>query len=639
MQPVSVRSLTLPFVWRARRVSRFTVLAVAAVASTLILIAVGGLVRATGSGLGCPDWPGCTTAWGVHAFIESSHRATAGLVLLLILTMALVAMAERRRDRVTVWASIAAAALVLAQAGLGALVVLLELPARLVTLHLGLALAILALVTLVAARELRREAASRTSARSRADDADVARPAAARAAVALSIVAAALVLIQMLLGSWVTGRGAGLAFADFPLMDGRLVPPLEAEREILHFAHRALAVVVAAAVLAAAVVTRRGTRDAVPRQLAAAAVALIAVQVLVGGANVWSRLAPLFVVAHLVLGALLWSVLVALVATIVGVRPARVVRGAPAATQDDGTATRSEPRYRAAARIVGAYVRLTKPRIIQLLLVTTVPAMVLAAEGMPSPWLLLATLIGGTLAAGSANAINCYVDRGIDELMRRTRGRPLPRREIAPAAALRFGIGLGAVSVAWLWVAVNPISAALGLAAILFYVLVYTLLLKRRTPHNIVLGGAAGCVPVLVGWAAVTGRVELPALVLFAIVFYWTPPHFWALALRYRSDYEAASVPMLPVVSGAAETSRQILLYSILLVAVSLLLLPVGRMGAIYLAACLVLGGAFLLHALALRREPARGALAIRLFRYSITYLALLFGAIALDSLVRVPLP
>ncbi len=281
---------------------------------------------------------------------------------------------------------------------------------------------------------------------------------------------------------------------------------------------------------------------------------------------------------------------------------------------------------------------LTKPRIIELLLVTTIPTMVLAAGGVPSAWLMAAVVLGGTLAAGGANAINMYVDRDIDDIMRRTRHRPLPRHAVPPGRALAFGIGLSIAAFAFLALTVNLLSAVLALSATAFYVFVYTMWLKRTTPQNIVIGGAAGCVPVLVAWAAVTGEVGLPALVLFAIVFYWTPPHFWALALRYRGDYAAANVPMLPVVRGEAETARQILLYTVALFAVSLLLLPAAGMGWLYLVAAVVLGGVFLLYAVRLRADAANGRAAIRLFRFSISYLTLLFAAVAADALFRLPL-
>src|SRR5690606_25892819 len=253
-------------------------------------------------------------------------------------------------------------------------------------------------------------------------------------------------------------------------------------------------------------------------------------------------------------------------------------------------------------------------------------------------WLMTAVVLGGTLAAGGANAINMYVDRDIDDVMRRTRHRPLPRHAVTPSRALAFGIGLSVVAFAFLALTVNLLSAVLALSATAFYVFVYTMWLKRTTPQNIVIGGAAGCVPVLVAWAAVTGEVGLPALVLFAIVFYWTPPHFWALALRYRGDYAAARVPMLPVVRGAVETARQIVLYTIALIAASLLLLPAAGMGWIYLVAAVVLGGFFLLQALRLRADAANGRAAISVFRYSISYLTLLFAAVAADAILRFPL-
>jgi protoheme IX farnesyltransferase len=261
--------------------------------------------------------------------------------------------------------------------------------------------------------------------------------------------------------------------------------------------------------------------------------------------------------------------------------------------------------------------------------------MVLAQGGIPPLPLIGAVLVGGTLAAGGANAINQYLDRDIDERMRRTRNRPLPRHAVAPSEALAFGLLLSVVSFGWLAVTVNLLSALLAASAIVFYAVVYTAVLKRSTPQNIVIGGAAGCVPVLVAWAAVTNTVGLPALVLFAVIFVWTPPHFWALALRYRSDYEAAGVPMLPVVSGEVETARQILLYSLVLVAVSLVLLPAAGMGLVYLVAATGLGAGFVMWALRVRRSPAAGPSAIGLFRYSTLYLTLLFAAVAADTLVR----
>ena len=281
-----------------------------------------------------------------------------------------------------------------------------------------------------------------------------------------------------------------------------------------------------------------------------------------------------------------------------------------------------------------AYVALTKPRIIELLLVTTVPTMVVAARGLPSGWLVLATLAGGTLAAGGANAINMYVDRDIDKIMKRTRNRPLVTGEIEPANALMFALVLEAAAFALLWTTVRPISAVLALSATLFYVFVYTLWLKRTSTNNIVIGGAAGAVPVLVGWSAVTGGLGIAPFVLFALIFVWTPPHFWALAIRYKDDYAAAEVPMLPAVASMDDTCRQIELYTVVVLAVSLLLAPAAHLGALYLASAGVLGGVFRLRAVQLRREPTAKR-AMLLFSWSITYLTVLFSAMALDQLLR----
>ncbi len=280
------------------------------------------------------------------------------------------------------------------------------------------------------------------------------------------------------------------------------------------------------------------------------------------------------------------------------------------------------------------YVALTKPRIIELLLVTTVPTMVVAARGLPPGWLVLATLIGGTLAAGGANAINMYADRDIDQLMHRTRNRPLVTGVVSPGRALAFAVALEVAAFVELWLLVNPLSAALAVAATLFYVFVYTLWLKRTSTQNIVIGGAAGAVPVLVGWAAVTGRLGWAPIVLFAVIFVWTPPHFWALAVRYRDDYSAAGIPMLPSVAPFEHTARQILAYTVALWATSLVLVPVAHMGTIYLAAATVLGAVFVAYALALRREASSRA-AMALFGYSITYVTLLFAAMAVDQLVH----
>src|SRR5436309_982931 len=282
-----------------------------------------------------------------------------------------------------------------------------------------------------------------------------------------------------------------------------------------------------------------------------------------------------------------------------------------------------------------AYVRLTKPRIVLLLVITTIPAMILADGGLPSPWLILATVLGGSVVAGAANALNMYFDRDIDELMLRTRDRPVPAGQIEPEKAALFGLALALGGFLFLEWTVNLLAAALTLAAFCFYVLVYTVVLKRTTSLNIVIGGAAGAMPPVIGWAAVNNELAVPALIMFAIVTLWTPPHFWALSLNYSRDYERAGVPMLPVVAGPEQTKRQIFGYSLALLVVSLLLPFWSAAGISYFVGAAALGGGFVYFAWRLLRSSSPRA-ASDLFRYSIAYLALLFCAIAVDVLVKV---
>lgn len=285
------------------------------------------------------------------------------------------------------------------------------------------------------------------------------------------------------------------------------------------------------------------------------------------------------------------------------------------------------------ARRVAGFVALTKPRIIELLLVTTLPTMVVAARGLPHITLMLATLVGGTLAAGGANAINMVVDRDIDSVMRRTRNRPLVTGVVTPGQALVFALSLEVAAFFELWEAVNLLSALLAVSATLFYVFVYTLWLKRTSRQNIVIGGAAGAVPVLVGWAAVRDTVGWAPVVLFLLMFLWTPPHFWALAIRYREDYRSVDVPMMPVVASFKKTSAQILVYTALVAAVSLVFAWTAGMGPLYWVAAVVLGGVFLAYSWRLWREPDE-ARAMKLFHWSITYVTLLFVAMAADQLI-----
>ncbi len=608
--------------------SRFQRLALTTAVVTYLLVVIGATVRATGSGMGCPDWPLChgqllpplgdTAAW-----IEWIHRSVAALVGLLVLALAVVAVRHHLRPRSRVAASVAALVLTVFQAWLGMVTVATNNAGEWVTAHLSAAMVLLALLTFIFVRTLY--------------PAELPVRGASQRLTLVVAFAAASVFAVILFGAHVTATGAALVFPDWPLMNGQLVPefssePVIAALQLSHFLHRFAAGAVALIVLAAAWLAWRRARSdrriSSQRLLAlvGTAAALYAIQIVVGALQVFTLLAAWAVALHVTLGAAIWALLAG--AVFVGYFDARSEAvGATEAGEAPPAGRRPSLRER-----VEAYVALTKPRIIELLLVTTVPAMVLAARGIPPLDLVLWTLLGGSLAAGAANAINCYLDRDIDELMARTRRRPLPAHQVRPEDALVFGLALGVVSFGLMAFLVNLVAAFLTLVAMAFYVGVYTLLLKRSTPQNIVLGGAAGAMPPVIGWSAVTGDITLPALLLFAIVFYWTPPHFWALSLRLRRDYETARVPMLPVTHGVPETTRQIALYSLLMVALTLVFFAVARMGLLFLGGALVLGGLFLFQALAMWREGT-DARAMRLYRYSITYLAGLFALVALDVL------
>ena len=612
--------------------TRFQKLAALTVATTLVLVTIGVVVRSTDAGLGCPDWPLCKgqlipAVGDLKAWVEWIHRDVAAILGLLILGLPILAWRDHRDRRSLFWLGIVAVLLVGFQAWLGEETVRLGNSGESVTAHLASAMALLGLLVFILARSFY-------------PGRIVGRGGSQRFTL-LAAFGATAIYALLLFGSHVTATTkSALVFGDWPLMGGSLFPALTdlTSAEVLH---RYVSVIVGVVVIAIGLVAWRTQRShrAIVR-LAVLAAILLPVEVLIGGLQVLTRLSGWTQTLHVALGASIWSTLVGL--TVVAYFTAR-----QATIPDGGLAAGSGPPSTRRASI-SAYIALTKPRIIELLLVTTVPAMVLATRQVPGiqignwAWLVVWTMVGGTLAAGSANAINCYLDRDIDLLMTRTRRRPLPAHEVEPERAVVFGIVLGVISFAIMAWFVNLLAAFLTLLAIAFYVVVYTMLLKRTTPQNIVIGGAAGALPPVIGWAAVTGSVQLPAILLFALVFYWTPPHFWALSLRIRKDYAAAGVPMLPVVRGVPETTRQIGLYTILLVAISLILWAVAHMGAIYLVAAIVLGAIFLRQAWVLWRQgtsPERStAQAIRLYKYSITYLSLLMLAVAIDALVLIPL-
>ena len=621
--------------------TRFQKLAIASVATTLLLVTVGVVVRATGSGTACPTWPGCfegqflpSFSDGPQAWIEWVHRTVAVVIGFLVLGLAFVALRDHRGRASLLLPSLLAVGLVGFQAWLGKETVRLNNSGESVTAHLGAAMTLVGLLVYILARSFY---PARIGGRG-----------SSQRFTLLAAFGAATVFALLLFGSHVTATSQWYVFTDWPLMNGSLFPPLT-DADSAHVLHRWVAIVVGLVVVVVAAAAWRTQRDRpVVLRLALVAGLLFPIQALVGGLQILTGLSGWTQTLHLALGALIWAAMAALVAVSYyaarTTAPATEPSGAGGSLADETDAVASPRTTRDSVR---AYIALTKPRIIELLLVTTVPAMVLATREVPGiqfghwAWLTVWTLVGGTLAAGSANAINCYLDRDIDELMVRTRRRPLPAHQVDPERAVVFGLVLGAVSFAVLGLFVNLLAAFLALLAIGFYVVVYTIVMKRTTPQNIVIGGAAGALPPVIGWAAITGNVGVPALLLFALVFYWTPPHFWALSLRIRKDYAAAGVPMLPVVRGIPETTRQIGLYTILMVAISLVLWSVARMGAIYLVAAVVLGALFLQQAYRLWRqgssEEASTAGAIRLYKYSISYLTLLFAAIAIDALVVIP--
>jgi protoheme IX farnesyltransferase len=619
-------------------VNRFQQLAALSLATALGLVTIGVIVRATESGLGCPDWPFCygqvlPPVGDFKAWIEWVHRTIAAVIGFEILALAVLALRDHRARASILWPTLVAVVLVGFQAWLGRETVRLGNSGESVTAHLASAMALVGLLVFLTVRA--------------GYPAHLPRRGTSQRFTLLAAFAAAATFALLLFGSQVTATDSALVFPDWPLMGGTLVPPLT-DVTGAHVLHRWVAAVVGLIVLAVAVAAWRTQRERPTIvRLAVSAALLFAAQAVIGGGQVLTRMAEWTQTLHLALGATIWATLAGL--TVTSYYSARSAAGIVAGPDPGAT-----PDARTTGDTIRAYIALTKPRIIELLLVTTVPAMVLATRDLPgavgpgggidwADWgaVVFWTMLCGTLAAGSANAINCYLDRDIDLLMARTRRRPLPAHQVEPERAVVFGLVLGVISIVLMAWFVNLVAAFLTLLAIGFYVVVYTILLKRTSTQNIVIGGAAGALPPVIGWAAVTGSVGIPALLLFALVFYWTPPHFWALSLRIRKDYAAAGVPMLPVVKGIPETTRQIGLYAVLMVAISLVLWAVARMGAIYLGAALVLGAIFLWQAYSLWRrgssEEASTAGAIRLYKYSISYLSLLFLAIAIDALVVIP--
>jgi protoheme IX farnesyltransferase len=594
---------------------------------TYFLVALGGTVRTTDSGLSCPDWPLCYgkayEALNYHTFLEQFHRYVAAIVSVLVITLAISAFMWARKERHILVPALIAPVLLVIQIVLGGLTVLWKLPPNIITAHLGTALAIFATIITIA-----------VMAGKPAESQE--HPEKTRKFVRVAVTNALLVYGLMLSGSYVVGSGASLACTGWPLCSAEswAVTNHLADINVLH---RIFATIVGL-VLIWTLISAWRRRKVAPGQAWVALVGgvLFVAQAIVGGLIVLLD-KPAFVAGlHLALATAVWGTLVLLAALATRQWRAGLQKQEGQASGEAEEAVTVEPKKELGPvqQTIANYADLMKPHVTILLLGTTAAAMAIAYQGLPPLGLLAATLLGGAMAAGSANCINCYIDRDIDQIMGRTQRRSLPAGRVEPGHALIFGIVLGVGAFVVLTAFVNLLSAALACSAILFYVFVYTLGLKRTSAQNIVIGGAAGAVPVLVGWAAVTNTITLPAIWLFAIIFYWTPPHFWALSLLIQKDYEKARIPMLPVVMGEGETRKQIFLYSLLLLAVTLVLFGMHAMGYFYLVAALVLGGILVYMSIRLLREKSKSR-AKTLFWYSNCYLAMIFAAMVLDRVIH----
>ncbi|HEU4800784.1 MAG TPA: heme o synthase [Gemmatimonadales bacterium] len=600
-------------------------LAWAATGLAVALITFGGVVRITGSGMGCGDhWPLCNGEWfpplDLPTAIEITHRWIAALLSVLIVAVAGQAWRRHRDEPRLLRPALLALVLLVVQVLLGAVTVKLELPAGVVIAHLAnamLLLAALQVTALNAAASMGRRAAE---------------PPSRHRWHYLVVGAAVLGFLVILLGANVANLNAGWVCPGFPLCQGSGLLPPDVPLGTLHWTHRVLAFLFLGAVaLLSIVVSRR--RDEAADPLRASVNGLLGVtllQVIVAATMVLQTLPQWLRAAHLLVGTLVWVALVLVVMRSAQTAPATDSpreREQDLAPQPDSRLSTLDSRPSTLSDLV----TLTKPRIISLLLVTTVFPMFITGRGLPPPSLVLWVLLGGYLMAGGANAINMWFDRDIDTRMARTRLRPIPSGRISPAAGLAFGVGLGAVAFFIFYRFVNPLSAWLALSGLLFYVVIYTMWLKRSTTQNIVVGGAAGAFPPLVGWAAMTGRIDLAAIYLFAIIFYWTPPHFWALALIKQRDYANAGVPMMPVVRGEQRTKVEMLLYTLFLLPLTLLPSFFGALGPFYLVAAALLGARLLWYCVKLLREDGVTPTAWRMYKYSLLYLALLFAAMGVD--------
>ncbi len=576
------------------------------------LIVLGGVVRITGSGMGCGEhWPRCNGEWfpplDLPTMIEIGHRWAAVLVSLVVFAVAGVAWLRHRHDSALRNPASLAAALLVAQVLLGAITVKLALPPWVVITHLANAMVLLAVLIVLAMRTREGPAGIIPHRDHR-----------------LVLATAGLGFVVILFGAQVANFHAGLLCLGFPLCDGSLAPP-RAPLAALHWTHRVLAFgfLGLTLLLTSRVARRTDQQGRALRRWTGLVLAATLAQIAVAAAMVLNLLPGSLRVLHLVVGTLVWVALV-----ILAFHSARTPAEQPAMSNLEPGRVEPHPS------LLGDLITLTKPRIISLLLLTTIAPMFITPAGLPSPGLVFWVALGGYLMAGGANAINMWFDRDIDTKMSRTRTRPIPAGRLSPAFGLSFGVGLGLLAFTIFWYRVNQLSAWLALGGLLFYVLVYTVWLKRSSPQNIVIGGAAGAFPPLVGWAAMTGRLDLAALYLFAIVFYWTPPHFWALALVKQGEYARAGIPMLPVVRGEARTKYEMLVYSLILLPLTILPTLFGALGLFYGLAAMLLGARLVWYCFQLRRERNATPVAWRMYRYSLLYLALLFVAMGVDRAI-----
>ncbi|HEX3724140.1 MAG TPA: heme o synthase, partial [Nitrolancea sp.] len=570
--------------------SRFQKVAIASLGMAYLLLIAGAVVRLTGAGLGCgSQWPFCNgqfvpSSTGSSTVYDFTHRLLALLVSVLVVALVVDSWTTRKSKPLLFWGSVTAGVLVVAQVALGAITAVTTRSTGMDIAHLGLAqvfLAVLLFLVLVALAPTIAELTGRPTGRSLTG--------LGWSASIASISTFALILT----GSYIATSNAATACDQWPLCNGRIVPTGFTPTDI-HIIHRWIALITAIAVIAVAVQAWRLRSDSpLLVSLAMSVATITVVQIFVGAASVWFQLNAILDVAHLGAATIVWGLLLLIVA---------LDRMIPVAAVERPVAVGS---WRVRVRQVASdYFTLTKPGVMLLLLITTLCGMLIAQAGLPPLRILFWTLVGGALSSGGAAAMNHYMDRDIDEIMKRTRKRPLPGKRIPVVNVPIFSLTLTVLGVYVLAVFVNPLAAMLSLTGNLFYVLVYTKYLKRSTPQNIVIGGAAGALPPMVGWVAVTNHIGLAAVLLFAVVFYWTPPHFWSLALFTSSDYAAANVPMFPEVYGATETRKHIFLYTVMLVITTLFFFPLRIMGPVYLGCALVFGGIFLYKTYNLTRHP-----------------------------------